>query len=261
MLDHVASSVSRHFVSLATYMGHTDIVHTYWYLEATPEADDRYCHRSRGAGRQGGTHDADRPSDHCLPARNTCRSSGATVPTHARTYAHAFRLLFVFASDRLGQRPSQLCLEQIDAALGAQLPDPHRANSVGNDATTRNSRLAAIKAFTRYVEFPASRPPLEQVRQIHAIPTKNATTKRWCSTLTIGRGCGACPRRPEPVNAPRYSGPLPCCTSAFAGGLRVFRIGRALTGASPLYTGHRASVSTGKGPQGALPPTLERDCH
>ena len=29
--------VSRHFVSLATYMGHTDIVHTYWYLEATPE--------------------------------------------------------------------------------------------------------------------------------------------------------------------------------------------------------------------------------
>ena len=30
-------SISRHFVSLATYMGHTDIVHTYWYLEATPE--------------------------------------------------------------------------------------------------------------------------------------------------------------------------------------------------------------------------------
>jgi hypothetical protein len=30
-------SVSRHFVALATYMGHSDIVHTYWYLEATPE--------------------------------------------------------------------------------------------------------------------------------------------------------------------------------------------------------------------------------
>jgi integrase len=28
-------SVARHFVALATYMGHTDIVHTYWYLEAT----------------------------------------------------------------------------------------------------------------------------------------------------------------------------------------------------------------------------------
>jgi integrase len=30
-------SVSRHCVSLATYLGHTDIVQTYWYLEATPE--------------------------------------------------------------------------------------------------------------------------------------------------------------------------------------------------------------------------------
>ena len=30
-------SVARHFVALATYLGHTDIAHTYWYLEATPE--------------------------------------------------------------------------------------------------------------------------------------------------------------------------------------------------------------------------------
>lgn len=30
-------AVARHFVALAAYMGHTDIAHTYWYLEATPE--------------------------------------------------------------------------------------------------------------------------------------------------------------------------------------------------------------------------------
>jgi integrase/recombinase XerD len=30
-------AVARHFVSLATYMGHADIAHTYWYLEATPD--------------------------------------------------------------------------------------------------------------------------------------------------------------------------------------------------------------------------------
>lgn len=30
-------AVARHFVALATYMGHSDISHTYWYLEATPE--------------------------------------------------------------------------------------------------------------------------------------------------------------------------------------------------------------------------------
>ena len=30
-------AVARHFVALSTYMGHTDIANTYWYLEATPE--------------------------------------------------------------------------------------------------------------------------------------------------------------------------------------------------------------------------------
>lgn len=30
-------AVARHFVALATYMGHADIANTYWYFEATPE--------------------------------------------------------------------------------------------------------------------------------------------------------------------------------------------------------------------------------
>jgi integrase/recombinase XerD len=30
-------AVARHFVALATYVGHSDIKHTYWYLEATPD--------------------------------------------------------------------------------------------------------------------------------------------------------------------------------------------------------------------------------
>jgi integrase len=30
-------AVARHFVALATYLGHSDIAHTYWYLQATPE--------------------------------------------------------------------------------------------------------------------------------------------------------------------------------------------------------------------------------
>jgi integrase len=30
-------AVARHFVALSTYMGHSDIAHTYWYLEATPD--------------------------------------------------------------------------------------------------------------------------------------------------------------------------------------------------------------------------------
>jgi integrase/recombinase XerD len=35
--DMERDAVARHFVALATYMGHADIAHTYWYLQATPE--------------------------------------------------------------------------------------------------------------------------------------------------------------------------------------------------------------------------------
>lgn len=91
-------------------------------------------------------------------------------PHTCETYAHAFRLLFVFASERVGQRPSQLCLEHIDAALVLDFL-AHIEQQRGNGATTRNARLAAIKAFMRYVELrvPSA---LQQVMQIYAIPTK-----------------------------------------------------------------------------------------
>jgi integrase/recombinase XerD len=32
-----SQAVSRHFVALSTYLGHTNMVHTYWYLQAIPE--------------------------------------------------------------------------------------------------------------------------------------------------------------------------------------------------------------------------------
>jgi integrase/recombinase XerD len=50
-------------------------------------------------------------------------------PHTCETYAHAFRLLFVSASDRLGQRPSQLLPRADRRGPGAQLPDPHRATA------------------------------------------------------------------------------------------------------------------------------------
>lgn len=33
---HDAQAVRHHMAALSTYLGHTDIAHTYWYLEATP---------------------------------------------------------------------------------------------------------------------------------------------------------------------------------------------------------------------------------
>ncbi|HYY27154.1 MAG TPA: tyrosine-type recombinase/integrase, partial [Chthoniobacterales bacterium] len=91
-------------------------------------------------------------------------------PHTCETYAHAFRLLFIFASKRFGIRPSQICLEQIDAALILDFL-AHIEEELRNCAATRNGRLAAVKAFIRYVEFrvPSA---LAQARQIHAIPTK-----------------------------------------------------------------------------------------
>jgi integrase/recombinase XerD len=91
-------------------------------------------------------------------------------PHTCETYAHAFRLLFVFASKRLGSKPSQICIEQIDAALILDFL-AHIEEQRGNCAATRNGRLAAVKAFIRYVEFrvPSA---LAQARQIHAIPSK-----------------------------------------------------------------------------------------
>ena len=91
-------------------------------------------------------------------------------PHTCETYAHAFRLLFVFASQRLGIKPSQICVEQIDAALILDFL-AHIELQRGNCAATRNGRLAAVKAFIRYVEFrvPSA---LAQARQIHAIPSK-----------------------------------------------------------------------------------------
>ena len=50
-------------------------------------------------------------------------------PHTCETYAHAFRLLFIFASKRLGIRPSQICLEQIDATLILDFPRSHRGTT------------------------------------------------------------------------------------------------------------------------------------
>lgn len=99
-----------------------------------------------------------------LPVEKGCS------PHTCETYAHAFRLLFIFASKRFRIKPSQLYLEQIDAALILDFL-AYIEDRRGNCAATRNARLAAIKAFIRYVELQVPS-ALEQARQIHAIPVK-----------------------------------------------------------------------------------------
>ena len=97
------------------------------------------------------------------------------------TYAYGFKLLFNFASQRLKRRPSELGLEQIDAPLITDFLEYLETERL-NQSTSRNVRLAAIKAFFRFLEHrvPAA---LEQIRCVYAIPFKK-TDSRLVAYLT-----------------------------------------------------------------------------
>lgn len=96
-------------------------------------------------------------------------------PNSCETYAHSFKLLFLFAERRTSTKPSMLHIEQLDSALILQFLR-YIEMERGNGAATRNLRLAAIKSFMRFVEYqhPAL---LEQVAQIRAIPMKRYEQK------------------------------------------------------------------------------------
>jgi site-specific recombinase XerD len=91
------------------------------------------------------------------------------------SYALGFKLLFNFVSQRLKRRPSEVGLEQIDAPLITAFLE-HLETDRGNQSATRNVRLAAIKAFFRFLEHrvPAA---LEQIRRVYAIPFKKTDSR------------------------------------------------------------------------------------
>ncbi len=137
-------------------------------------------------------------------------------PNTCDSYAHAFRLLFEYASNCLKITPSQLQVEHIDATLIVDFLN-HLEATRGNGAGSRNIRLAAIKSFMRYIEYrvPSA---LEQIRCILSIPTKK-TDVRLVRHLTA-------PEMQSILDAPdparrvgiRDRAMLHLC---FAGGLRV----------------------------------------
>jgi site-specific recombinase XerD len=86
------------------------------------------------------------------------------------TYAYAFKLLVVWAAERLRTTPSALTLEQLDAPCLLAFLE-HLETERKNTVRSRNARLAALKSFARFVEYrvPAC---VDQVRRILAIPAK-----------------------------------------------------------------------------------------
>jgi len=99
---------------------------------------------------------------------------GASPHTVA-TYAHCFTLILRFAADQLGRRPSSLDIEDLSPELVITFLD-HIESRRGNVGRTRNARLAAIRAFFRYIEYrvPAC---LEQALRIRALPAKRTDTR------------------------------------------------------------------------------------
>lgn len=99
---------------------------------------------------------------------------GASVHT-CDTYAYGLKLLFEFASSRLGTTPSQLKLEDLNAELIVAFLE-HVEVRRGNAASTRNVRLATIRSFMKFIEHrvPSA---LDQVHRVLAIPLKHTDTR------------------------------------------------------------------------------------
>ncbi len=94
---------------------------------------------------------------------------GASPHTVA-SYRDTFRLLLAFASKRIGRPPSRLGMEDIDAVLIGAFLD-HLEQERANTVKTRNTRLAALRAFFRFVAYVEPACSL-QCQRVLAIPTK-----------------------------------------------------------------------------------------
>lgn len=94
---------------------------------------------------------------------------GVSLATVA-SYRDTFRLLLRFATQNLGRAPSKLALDEFDGPFIEKFLR-HLEVDRGNSVRTRNTRLAAIHAFFRFVAI--TEPALSlQCQRILAIPTK-----------------------------------------------------------------------------------------
>lgn len=94
---------------------------------------------------------------------------GASAHTVA-SYRDTFKLLLAFASKRVGRPPFRLRVEDIDAALLGEFLD-HLEQERANTTRTRNTRLAALRAFFRFVSYTEPACSLH-CQRILAIPSK-----------------------------------------------------------------------------------------
>jgi integrase/recombinase XerD len=91
------------------------------------------------------------------------------------SYAHTFRLLIKFACKRLGRPPSKLSLAELNAPFLVEFLDDLEATR-GNDARSRNARLAAIRSFYHYAALEVPQHS-EFIQRVLAIPYKRLSRR------------------------------------------------------------------------------------
>lgn len=107
--------------------------------------------------------------------------SGCSVNT-VHSYRDAFSLLLLYCRDERNLPPHKLTLEQIDRHLVEEFLQWLETNR-SCSASTRNSRLAAIRAFFSYLQYEEPQ-TLARCQEILAIPNKKAQ-KKVMSFLTL----------------------------------------------------------------------------
>ena len=125
----------------------------------------------------------------------------ASSPNTISGYADTFMLLVRFAAERLKRRPSDLTVEDISPTLVLAFLDDIEERR-GNSARTRNTRLAAIRSFFRYLEFQAPE-CLEQSLRMRAVATKRSTNNNpSADPPMLSPRMSACPSAAESPASP-----------------------------------------------------------
>jgi integrase/recombinase XerD len=86
------------------------------------------------------------------------------------SYRDTFRLLLRYASERQSKSPAKLRIEDLDAALISEFLT-HIENVRRNSARSRNTRLAAIRSFYRYIAMNEPQYALH-CQRVLAMPSK-----------------------------------------------------------------------------------------
>jgi hypothetical protein len=100
-------------------------------------------------------------------------------------YRDCFRLFLRFAAQRLRKSPSNLSLDDLNAPFIGEFLD-HLESERSNGARTRNTRLAAIHSFFRYVSF--QEPSCAELCQRVLVRVQGNSEVGSCAIRGLGQG-------------------------------------------------------------------------